>query len=110
MSKPTDIRICEATCSTQYLKYRAPAKFGGRTVTDVVLLDVAIDVETRDGRRGRGTGSMPMGNIWAWPSRTLSPDQTLAAMIELGKRVVDRAAVCSETGHPLELTDALESD
>jgi L-alanine-DL-glutamate epimerase-like enolase superfamily enzyme len=109
MPKPTDIRICEATCSTQYLKYRAPAKFGGRTVTDVVLLDVAIDVETCDGRRGRGIGSMPMGNIWAWPSRTLSTDQTLATMIELGKRLVDRAAVCSETGHPLELTDALES-
>ncbi len=85
MSKSTDIRICEATCGTQYLKYRAPAKFGGRTVTDVVLLDVAVEVETRDGRRGRGAGSMPMGNIWAWPSRQLSTEQTLAAMIDAGK-------------------------
>jgi L-alanine-DL-glutamate epimerase-like enolase superfamily enzyme len=109
MSKPTDIRICEATCSTQYLKYRAPAKFGGRTVTDVVLLDVAVEVETRDGRRGQGTGSMPMGNIWAWPSRMLSTEQTLAAMIELGKRLVDDAARCRDYGHPLELTRVLES-
>ncbi len=109
MSRSTDIRICEATCSTQYLKYRAPAKFGGRTVTDVVLLDVAVEVETRDGRRGRGTGSMPMGNIWAWPSRTLGADLTLAAMIELGKRLIDAAARDRDYGHPLELTHALES-
>ena len=33
-------------------------------------------------------GSMPMGNIWAWPSRMLSTEQTLAAMIELGQRLV----------------------
>ena len=109
MSKPTDIRICEATCGTQYLKYRAPAKFGGRTVTDVVLLDVAVEVESRDGRRGHGAGSMPMGNIWAWPSRTLTTEQTLAAMIELGKRLVDEAAHRHDFGHPLELTHSLES-
>jgi L-alanine-DL-glutamate epimerase-like enolase superfamily enzyme len=108
MSKPTDIRICEAKGSTQYLKYRAPAKFGGRTVTDVVLLDVAVEVETRDGRRGHGAGSMPMGNIWAWPSRTLTTEQTLAAMITLGKRLVDEAH-CRNFGHPLELTHTLES-
>jgi L-alanine-DL-glutamate epimerase-like enolase superfamily enzyme len=107
MPKPTDIRICEASASTQYLKYRAPVKFGGRTVTDVVLFDVAVEVETRDGRRGRGLGSMPMGNIWAWPSRTLSIDQTLAAMIELGQRLVKDAGRSPGVGHPLEITYAL---
>ena len=109
MPKPTDIRLCEATASTQYFKYRAPVKFGGRTVTDVVLLDVEVEVETRDGRRGRGLGSMPMGNIWAWPSQKLSTDQTLAAMIEFGQRMVRHANGYRGDGHPLEITHELAS-
>src|ERR1700681_82082 len=104
MPKPTDIRLCEATASTQYYKYRAPAKFGGRTVTDVVLLDVVVEVETRDGRRGRGAGSMPMGNIWAWPSQKVSADQTLAAMIALGQEMARSANDFQGAGHPLEIT------
>ena len=109
MPKPTDIRLCEAAASPRYFKYRAPAKFGGRTVTDVVLLDVEVDVETRDGRRGRGSGSMPMGNIWAWPSQKLSTDQTLAAMIEFGQRMVRHANGYRGDGHPLEITHDLAS-
>jgi L-alanine-DL-glutamate epimerase-like enolase superfamily enzyme len=109
MSKPTDIRICDARASTQYFKYRAPAKFGGRTVTDVVLLDVTVDVETRDGRRGRGFGSMPVGNIWAWPSQKLSTEQSLAAMIEFGERMVRHANEYRGIGHPLEITHELSS-
>ena len=65
MTLSTDIRLCEVRASTQHLKYRAAMKFGGRVVTDAVLLDVEAEVETRDGRRGRGRGSMPMGNVWA---------------------------------------------
>jgi L-alanine-DL-glutamate epimerase-like enolase superfamily enzyme len=107
MPKPTDIRLCELTASTQYLTYRAPAKFGGRTVTDVVLLDVVAEVETRDGCRGRGTGSMPMGNVWAWPSRTVSADQTLAAMIALAQELARLANDYRGVGHPLEITHEL---
>jgi hypothetical protein len=98
--KSTDVRLCYATNSTEYFKYRAPAKFGGRTVTEVVLLDVVVEVETRDGRRGRGFGSMPMGNIWAWPSRLLSPDQTLASMVNLGKHLVRSAQQYRGVGQP----------
>src|SRR6267142_91474 len=107
MPKPTDIRLCEASASTQYFKYRAPVKFGGRTVTDVVLLDVVVEVETREGRRGRGFGSMPMGNIWAWPSQKLSTEQTLAAMTEFAERTVHRAGDYHGVGHPLEITQEL---
>ncbi len=107
MPKTTDIRLKSAVASTQYLKYRAPVKFGGRVVSDVVLLDVVVDVETRDGRRGRGFGSMPIGNIWAWPSKAVSAEQTLAAMVELSKRFVALANDYSATGHPLEITHEL---
>ena len=107
MSKPTDIRIVEVVTSTDYIKYRAPMKFGGRVVTDVVLLNVTATVETRDGRRGKGCGSMTMGNVWAWPSQRVSTEQSLAAMIALGKRIAAAAAESPEIGHALELTHEL---
>ena len=107
--KPTDVRICSSTAETRYFKYRAPMKFGGRTVTEVVLLDVAVEVEPRVGRRGRGAGSMPMGNIWAWPSQKVAPEQTLAAMIELARRLTAAANDFNGVGHPMELTHQLES-
>ena len=63
-------------------------KFGGRVVTDVPLFNVDVTVETRDGRRGSGHGSMPVGNAWGWPSSVEPGDRTLDAMIRLGNRVV----------------------
>jgi L-alanine-DL-glutamate epimerase-like enolase superfamily enzyme len=109
MVKLTDIRLCEVQSSTQGIKYRAPIKFGGRVVTDVVLLDVAVEVETRDGRRARGLGSMPMGNVWAWPTDRTPAANTLAAMIELGHRLAREAGQYPHCGHPLEITSDLEA-
>jgi L-alanine-DL-glutamate epimerase-like enolase superfamily enzyme len=82
-------------------------KFGGRVVTSVVLLNVTVDVETQDGCRGQGFGSMPMGNVWAWPSSAVSGTATLEAMIALGRRVAREAEQCPLAGHPLEITHAL---
>lgn len=107
MSKSTDIRLREVTSQTERFEYRSPIKFGGRVVTDVVLLHVTAEVETREGRRGRGFGSMPMGNIWGWPSKTLSADSTLMAMVALGTRLVQEANGCPSFGHPLEITHEL---
>ena len=104
MTKSTDIQIKQAASSTERIEYRSPIKFGGRVVTDVVLLNVTVDVETRDGRRGQGFGSMPMGNVWGWPSQNVSADQTLAAMIALGERVTRDANHFAAVGHPLEIT------
>ena len=107
MSKSTDIRLLEAVASTQDFAYRSPMKFGGRVVTDVTILDVAIEVETRDGRRARGLGSMPMSNAWAWPSRQISGEAALRAMVELGRRVAGEAGGYRGSGHPLEITHDL---
>ena len=63
-SKPTDVRLVEVTTETETFAYRTPMKFGGRVVTDVVLLHVTAKVETRDGKLGEGLGSMPIGNGW----------------------------------------------
>ena len=50
MSKPTDIQLKSVRSDTQEINYRTPIKFGGRVVDDVVLLNITVDVETRDGR------------------------------------------------------------
>ena len=73
MPKPTDIAIREVTCGAEPIDFRTPIKFGGRVMTGFVVVNVTLVAETRDGRRGQGFGSMPMGNIWAWPSPTISP-------------------------------------
>jgi L-alanine-DL-glutamate epimerase-like enolase superfamily enzyme len=104
VSKPTDIFLRDVTAETERIAYRAPIKFGGRVVTDAVLVHVTADVETRDGRRGRGHGSMPLGNIWAWPTRETAPEATLAAMLELALRLTRQAADYTDCGHSLDIT------
>ena len=107
MPKATDVRLLEVSSETEKFAYRTPMKFGGRVVTDVVLLHVRAEVETGDGRRGVGSGSMPMSNVWAWPSRQVSGDSALAAMIKLGQRVAGQADQYQGSGHPLEITHDL---
>ena len=110
MSKSTDIKLKQVTCETEEIQYRAPMKFGGRVVTDVTLLHVHAEVETRDGRVGRGFGSMPMGNVWAWPSSVASNSETLNALTSFGKECVSRADSYVLSGHPLDITIDLAAD
>src|SRR5438034_4248377 len=107
MSKPTDIRILSVKTETERIAYRAPIKFGGRVVTDAVLVNVTIEVETKSGRRGAGFGSMPMGNVWAWPSNAVTPAQSLEAMLAYVERFRDAVGNFRESGHPLDITRAL---
>lgn len=107
MSKPTDISLKEVRCRTENIDYRTPIKFGGRVVNDVVLLNVDVVAETSDGRRGEGFGSMPVGNVWGWPSDQVAASDTLAAMTALGQRLPSEANRFAGSGHPLEITHAL---
>ena len=50
-------------------------------------------VETALGKPGPGFGSMPLGNVWAFPSR-LTYDQTLAAMKDLAGRIAGLYRMC----------------
>lgn len=107
MPKPSDIRIQRAQATSQRIAYRTPIKFGGRVVTDVILLHVTVDVKTQSGREGQGLGSMPLGNAWAWPTAALTSQQTLDAMLALGQRLVSEAEQCQCVGHPLDITREL---
>jgi len=105
----TDISIKQVRTDTQFIDYRTPIKFGGRVVNDVVLFNVSVDVETSDGKTGSGFGSMPVGNVWAWPSQLVDTEQSHAAMIELSRRYAKAAAGFSHSGHPLQITHALSA-
>jgi L-alanine-DL-glutamate epimerase-like enolase superfamily enzyme len=108
--KATDIRIDEVRHSYQDYVYRAPYKFGGRVVDRVTLLNVHCRVTTRNGKSARGFGSMTMGNMWAFPSKTMSYDQTLDAMKGLAGRIAGIINECREVGHPLDLNHVLEPE
>ena len=106
----TDIRIDEVHHSYEDYIYRAPYKFGGRVVDRVTLLNVRCRVTTRNGKTARGFGSMTMGNMWAFPSKTMSYDKTLDAMKRLAGRIAAITNDCREVGHPLDLNHVLEPE
>ena len=108
--KPTDIRIDEVVYGYEDYVYRAPYKFGGRVVDRVTLLNVHCRVTTRNGQTAWGFGSMTMGNMWAFPSATMSYDTTLDAMKALASRIARLAGDCREIGHPLDIAHVLEPE
>jgi len=105
---PTAIRIEHVELDYEDYHYRAPIKFGGFAVDRVTLLNVTCTVSTAAGRTARGYGSMPLGNIWSFPSRSLSYDQTLFAMKTLAGRIARIVGDHRDMGHPIDLTWATE--
>lgn len=105
----TDIQIADIRHSYQDFLYRAPYKFGGKEVDRVTLINVDCVVRNRAGRTAKGFGSMPLGNVWSFPSSTLSYDQTLNAMKALADRIATITRDCKEYGHPIDINTLLES-
>jgi L-alanine-DL-glutamate epimerase-like enolase superfamily enzyme len=108
--KSSDIQIRRIGLSHERYSYRAPMKFGGRTVTECLVLNVECEVATRQGRSAVGFGSMPLSNVWAYPSSLLSYEQTLGAMNELANRFQKIAGSHDSFGHPVELGVELEEE
>lgn len=108
--KPTDIRIEDVRISFEDIQYRAPYKFGGVAVDRATLLNVECAVRTRAGKIAKGFGSMPLGNVWAFPSRTMPYEITLGAMRQLAARLAPLTAGYKEYGHPIEINTALEPE
>jgi L-alanine-DL-glutamate epimerase-like enolase superfamily enzyme len=107
---PADIRVEAVEHGYEEYRYRTPIKFGGTAVDRVTLLNVTCRVRTRAGAAARGFGSMPLGNVWAFPSRALGYDRTLAALKALAGRVARITADCPEFGHPVDLSRTLEPE
>src|SRR6516164_6345440 len=108
MSRGTDIRIVSVEHRYEEFIYRAPIKFGGIALDRATNLDVWVEVETEAGKRARGFGSMPLGNVWSFPSRVLTYAQTLDAMKALAERVENLTRHYPESGHPIDIGLSLE--
>jgi L-alanine-DL-glutamate epimerase-like enolase superfamily enzyme len=108
--RKTDIQIEHISHSYQDYNYRTPYMFGGSLVDRVTLLNVVCIVRTSDDRRAEGFGSMPMGNVWAFPSRTSSYQQTLELMKALSLRIEKLTNNYKEYGHPIDINVELEPE
>ena len=108
-ARPTDIRIDDVQLAYEDHRYRAPYQFGGRISAHVTLANVTCTVRTGDGRVGRGRGTMPLGNQWAWPSSVLSHDETLGGMKTLAEALVGVMKGYRESGHPIDIGVDLEA-
>ncbi len=108
--RPTDVRIRAVHFGFEDFRYRTPLKFGGVPVTEVTLLNVTMTVETGAGVVAEGFGSMPLGNVWAWPSKELTYSQTLDGMKALAAKLATVYEECQYTGHPIRIGHEFERD
>ncbi len=104
----TDIRIVESSFEYEDFNYRTPIKFGGVALSKATILNAKVTVELRSGKTATGFGSMPLSNVWSFPTKNLSYDRTLGAMKELATAFWETVQECTEFGHPIDLGHALE--
>ncbi len=104
------IRIVGVRTEYQEHRYRTPYKFGGVPVDRATLLNVLVDAIGPGGRAVQGFGSMPLGNVWSFPTRTLPYDVTLGAMQGLARRIEKILAEFRDEAHPIEIAHLLEPE
>lgn len=103
MHKTSDIRVIEAVLDTEKVPFRTPLKFGGRVMEHMTLVNAQVTVESRDGKHAIGLGSMPMANVWAWPSSEVPPEQAEQAMIDFAEGVARLTDDIDDFGHAIDL-------
>lgn len=108
--RPTDIQVVDVSFSYEDFSYRTPIKFGGVALDRCTLLNVDATVETAAGKVARGFGSMPLGNVWSFPSRVLKYDETLGAMKALAEELGQLYCGYETAGHPIDIFHALEPE
>ena len=109
-ARPTDIRVEEMSFEYEDYKYRVPIKFGGTILDQATIINVHCTVRTGAGKVAKGFGSMPMGNVWAFPSHTMNYETTLCAMKALAARICKITADSKISGHPIDINWALQSE
>lgn len=110
MKSSTDIRVEDLRFEYEDYTYRTPIKFGGVALDRVTMLNVTVLVRTVSGVQASGFGSMPLSNVWAFPSKKLTYEQTLGAMKAVAEKVAKITRQCKDYGHPLDLNHLLEKE
>ena len=108
--RPTDLVLDEVETATEDFHYRTPIKFGGTVLDRATILNVTVRAHTVEGKRTSGFGSMPLGNVWSFPSKTMSYGTTLGAMKALAGQIARLTAGFKEPGHPVDINHALEPE
>jgi L-alanine-DL-glutamate epimerase-like enolase superfamily enzyme len=109
-TRSTDVRIESVSFGFEDYLYRTPIKFGGTEVDRVTLLNVDCVVRNQSGKTAKGFGSMPLGNVWSFPSKTMPYEKTLNAMKVLSGRISKITNSYKEYGHPIDLNWTLEHE
>src|SRR5262245_28714466 len=108
MSTTPKMRVRAVEIDFEDHAYRTPIKFGGVALDRATLINVRCDIETNAGKTAQGFGSMPLGNVWSWPTKALSYAAALRTMKDRAARLRLLIADYSDHGHPLDLHDTLE--
>jgi len=108
--KPTDAMVKSAQIDFESVAYRAPLKFGGRVVSHTLIANAEVVLEARNGRYVAGHGSMPIGNVWAWPSADVEPQQSEEAMKQFAIQVAELFDSYPDYGHPFEIEYAVSAE
>lgn len=106
--KNTDITITSVEIELMPYRFRTPLKFGGVVLDQVTDLNATVRVKNRDGKEAVGFGSMPLSNLWAFPSKVLTFDETRQLMMDLAKEIQMVTESYDEYGHPIEINHELE--
>lgn len=100
--RPTDVRVTATRLYLLGVTTRVPLKFGAETLTSVTCARVALEVETRDGRRAWGWGETPLSVQWVWPS-PLEYGIRAATLEAFCERLARAWAGHDDWGHALEV-------
>jgi L-alanine-DL-glutamate epimerase-like enolase superfamily enzyme len=106
-TKTTDIRIEDVAHSYEEYLFRTPNKFAGTVVDRATIMTVKCTVRTKGGKVTKGFGSMPLGNVWSFPSKKMSYTATLSAMKALAEEIAKITGSYKEFGHPIDINWAL---
>jgi L-alanine-DL-glutamate epimerase-like enolase superfamily enzyme len=101
------IEILEVCIAFEDFAYRAPMKFRGMVVDRVTLLNVEVTGRS-NGETALGFGSMPLGNVWSFPSAQMTSNETLGAMKQLAVSIGAIVESCGIVDHPVEMNHQLE--
>ncbi len=110
MARSTDVRVREIEMSLERVAYRTPLKFGGVPTTHATLITARARIEAADGRSAWGTGAMPMGNVWSFPSKRVAASETARAMEVLAGKIAGRLPDLGDQAHPVELGHRWEAE
>lgn len=102
------VKIVDVSHHTVDYAYRTPIKFGGVALDRATLLNAEVTIEGPNGRRARGFGSMPLGNVWSFPSKRLHYDQTMEAMRTIADFAAEIYRTSKFAAHPIRTTMDLE--